>query len=437
MLSTFLNHFNRNERGNITLMAALTSPIVLGAFGVGAEVASWYENRRAQQDASDSAVVAASTNGGANFDVEAKAVAAQYGFQDGVSGVHVTASNTATCPSGGNTCYSINISKPQPLLLSGLVGYGGDATLAGAPAKLISATSIAKQSVVSRSYCLLALASSGAAGIHTNGAPKANLSGCNIMSNTTATCNGHNLGADVGDAHGSNSGCGVTANSNAPTVGDPYVGLQVNIPANPCSSYPQIPGKKGAPLPASNQLSGSLSWSGTKIVCGDAQLTGNVTLTTTGVGAVLVIENGQLDTGGSILRTAAGSSLTIIFSGTAAGAYTHAPTGGGTLDIKAPSSGVWSGVALYQDPNLISGVDIAAAGNSPTWDITGLVYLPHSSVTFSGAVNKSSNGQSCFTMVVDNILINGTGSILANGQCGVAGLNMPASSTPGRGALVS
>ena len=47
------------------------------------------------------------------------------------------------------------------------------------------------------------------------------------------------------------------------------------------------------------------------------------------------------------------------------------------------------------------------------WDLSGLVYLPHSSVTFSGAVNKSSTGQTCFTMVVDNITINGTGSIFA------------------------
>ena len=55
--------------------------------------------------------------------------------------------------------------------------------------------------------------------------------------------------------------------------------------------------------------------------------------------------------------------MTIIFSGTS-GTYTHAPTGGGTLNIQAPTSGNWSGVALYQDPSLTTGVDISAAGNS-------------------------------------------------------------------------
>jgi len=162
-------------------------------------------------------------------------------------------------------------------------------------------------------------------------------------------------------------------------------------------------------------------------VCGDLQLAGDVTLTTVSPGSVLVIENGQLDLNGHTLQTASGSALTIIFSGpTVSGlSPTHSPTGGGTLDIQAPTSGTWSGVALYQDPNLTSGVDITYAGNSPTWNITGLVYLPHSSVTFKGAVNKSSNGASCFALVVDNITIDGTGDILAHGSCAAAGLTLP------------
>ena len=162
----------------------------------------------------------------------------------------------------------------------------------------------------------------------------------------------------------------------------------------------------------------------TTIVCGDLQLTADTTLTTASPGSVLVIENGQLDTHGNTLQTAAGSALTIIFSGSS-GSYTHAPTGGGTLNFNAPTSGTWSGVAIYQDPALTTGVDISAAGNSPNWDISGLVYLPHSSVLFSGAVNKSSNGASCFALVVDNITINGTGEILKTGACAAAGLNLP------------
>ena len=77
-------------------------------------------------------------------------------------------------------------------------------------------------------------------------------------------------------------------------------------------------------------------------------------------------------------------------------------------------------------PNLSSNVDFAAAANSPTWKLTGLVYLPHATVTLSGAVNKSSNGASCLALVVDNIIVSGTGAIFTNNnQCAQAGLMMP------------
>jgi hypothetical protein len=38
---------------------------------------------------------------------------------------------------------------------------------------------------------------------------------------------------------------------------------------------------------------------------------------------------------------------------------------------------------------------------------------------------------------VDNLLISGTGNILAHGQCGQAGLSMPTNPMPTRGKLVS
>jgi hypothetical protein len=123
-----------------------------------------------------------------------------------------------------------------------------------------------------------------------------------------------------------------------------------------------------------------------------------------------VIENGQLDTNGYTFQNTRGGGLTVVFSGTNNGSYQHIPTGGGTLNITAPTSGNWKGVAIYQDPALNNNVDISAAGNASTRNITGLVYLPHSSVTLSGAINKGGIGLRCFDLVVDNLLINGTAS---------------------------
>jgi hypothetical protein len=349
------------------------------------------------------------------------AVAASYGFVDGSNGISVTPLNNQTCPNGQTNCYQVTVAMASaPQFFSQIVGI---------PAPAISSAAMAG-GAQTHTYCLIALASSGTdPAILGNGVPAANLDNCNIMSNTGMTCNGHNTGATNGDAHTTNSGCGNTQNSNAPVVADPYKSLASNIPANTCGgSYPQESGG------LQTKWSGAKTLAATTIVCGDLQLTADTTLTTASPGSVLVIENGQLDTNGFKLATVAGSALTVVFSGTS-GSYTHAPTGGGTLDFNAPTSGTWSGVAIYQDPSLTTGVDISAAGATPTWDISGLVYLPHSSVLFSGAVNNSSNGASCFGLVVDNIRINGTGEILKTGGCAAAGLNLP-SNTVGTVALV-
>ena len=95
---------------------------------------------------------------------------------------------------------------------------------------------------------------------------------------------------------------------------------------------------------------------------------------------------------------------------------------------------------MYQDPSLTAS-NTVAAGNSPTWDVTGLVYMPYASVTLSGAVNKSSNSSyACFILVVDRITINGTGDItqMKNQDCASAyGSNfMPTATVTGRGQLV-
>ena len=473
MTLSIVKHLRRlraDERGTVAvIMGVLIIPLV-GALGIGFEVSNWYMITRSMQNAADAAALAAATNGGTNFDVEAKAVAATYGFVDGANNIRVVPLNNVACPDGkSSTCYSVTISGFTPLLLSQVVGFRGDTTLNGTLEKKLSSAAVANGSTA-QDICMLALASSGAAqGIRTNGSPTGNMNGCNSMSNTGAQCNGHDLGLGISFAVGSNSGCGAKQVA-SPTLKDPYSYLATanpgGIPAlssSPCAgNYPQETTHGNAVTPPStlvpraltlnpNPLTGvpvtSLSLSGgNNFMCGDQVLTANVVITTSAP-SVLIIENGQLDLNGHTL-TSSGSGLTLVFSGDNpsgphAPSYTHAPTDntngpGGVLDIAPPTTGPWAGVAIYQDPALTTGVfDVSAAGNSPTWNITGLVYMPHASVTLKGAVDKSTNGNSCLVMVADNFQISGNGGILKTdiGQCKQAGLTMP-SALAGRNALV-
>ena len=199
---SFANQIRRllaDERGAISvIMGVLMIPLV-GALAIGFEVSNWYMTTRDMQNAADAAAVAAATNAKSNYDIEAKAVAARYGFVDGAKTVTIAASNNAACPDGTNACYSVTIGGSVPLLLSQVLGVQGDAIVNGTREKKLSSVAVAKRGSQPQNLCMLALAGSGAPqGIRTNGAPVANLNGCDIMSNTSAQCNGSDLGAGHG-----------------------------------------------------------------------------------------------------------------------------------------------------------------------------------------------------------------------------------------------
>jgi Flp pilus assembly protein TadG len=429
----------RNEAGAVAVIAALGLTALIGIVGLAVDVGMWYRANRALQNAADAAAIAASQNGTGSYQSEARAVAAQYGFVHDTAGITVTAWNNQTCPDGETDCYKVTVAQASaPLFFSAVLGISAPALSGAAMAS----------GVGTQINCLLALAGlpghSSKDGIRGDGTGHANMAGCRVMSDSNARCTGQGLGASYGDAHGTSSGCGQTNTPNVPQVADPYSSLSSHIPANPCGSYYVEPTHHNDPPlnpiniwgPGGNSTPSTLTDTPTTanhgIVCGDLQLTTDVTLTTASPDSLLVIENGNLDTNGHMLKTAPGSALTIIFSGTA-GSYNHgiidsSNSTSGKLDFMAPTSGTWSGIAIYQDPNLTTGVDISYTGNKPTWDITGVAYLPHSSVQFSGAVSKSSNGANCFLMVADNILINGTANIAEIGECPLAGVTLPTES---------
>jgi Flp pilus assembly protein TadG len=450
-----LRRLRKDERGAVSIMMGFLMVPLVGFVALGFEVSNWYSITRGMQNAADAAAIAAAINNGANYDVEARAVAAQYGFTNGVNNVLVGVSNTAACPITGDlNCYSVTISGYTPLLMSQIVGFQGAGNINGSLQKQLGSFAVAKAASPA-DICLLALASSHTSpAIHTNGAPTANLNGCNSMSYTGADCNGHNLGIGISFTVGStNSGCGAKQLTNQPQLQppDPYrsqITTNIsNFPAtDPCGgNYPQET-HHGNSSSGGTSRSGPISLpAGNTFWCGDQRLTNDVTIDTppTG-GAVLVIINGQLDLNQNTFKTdtpcsppagpaSCSSGLTIVFTSTPPdNGYIHAPTDntngpGGVLDITPPTTGPWAGIAIVQDPNLTTGVDIASAGNSPTWNITGLIYTPHATITLKGAIDKSTNGAKCVVMVADNFQISGTGGILKSdiGNCKGAGLKIP------------
>ena len=109
-----LHRFRNDQSGNIAVMMAFLFPVFLGILGLGFETSNWYRTRHAMKNAADAATIAAATNASSNYDVEAKAVAAQYGYVNGSNNVTVAAANNAACPDGTNKCYGVTETLLMP-----------------------------------------------------------------------------------------------------------------------------------------------------------------------------------------------------------------------------------------------------------------------------------------------------------------------------------
>ena len=418
----WLGGFGRDQRGNIaTLVALLIIPLV-GVLGVATETGNWFLLQRSMQNAADSAAIAAATNNNTtnnSYQLEGKSVATQFGYTNGASSTTVTIVNNdnsvpAKCAS---KCYAATITRTVPVYLTRIVGWGATQS--------ITAKAVATPQNVPTTYCLVNLGTGDA--YHINGGHSVDLNGCNVLSNGDTTCDGSSSsgGANSITYLGSNKKCTPTVQASS-ALADPYSSLSSSVPANSCGSY------------TTNNISGNLTWGSVQHYCGDVVLTANTTLSTPGTGTLLVIENGNLNVpSGMSLTTGPGAGLTVLLTGDNSGS--HILTGGGTLNIAAPlaGSGTWSGVAIYQNPALTSGVDMSNAGNAPTWNISGLIYVPKSNLTFKGVVDKANNGLECFILVDYTFHSGGTGTILENqSQCADYGLTLPSTSTTLRTALI-
>lgn len=432
-LVRFVRAFLRQQMAAVAPMMALLLVPIVGGVAYAVELGSWQYMQRAAQNAADSAALAAAivnSNSGTTSLIEARAAAKKLGFVNGEGAETVTAGSVA-CPVGviaGSTCYEAVVGTSVPINLSGILGLSGNQTIT---ARAVAVAAGGGSGALTNEVCVWTFNN-----LQTNGTPDADLSGCSALSNGNMTCTGNGLDADFAVAAGTVSGTCASESANnisgqTDLPSDPYAGMVNSIPANTCTSYPQAPSKAGDPaLPPGNNISGT--YSGVVKLCGDQKLKGNITLT--GTATQLVIYNGRLDLNRYTVSTASGASATVIFSGTNGGVYQHYPvdngtgSGSGVLNIQAPtnSGAAFKDVAIYQDPRISTGVNFTYAGNKPAWKITGVIYLPKASVTFSGIVDKADGGAYCQILVAYNATINGTGKIIGDvGGCTTAGIDTP------------
>jgi hypothetical protein len=392
----------------------------VGALAIAGETGSWWTFQRAQQNAADSAVIAAAIKGATS---EGSTVATKYGYTNGSNNVTVTWAgvSSGTCPPNvpklvsGTSCYQVTINRKIPLYLTQVVGFREGSTVIGTtPAKTISATAIAGTVSSTTAYCLGAqnqIVLNGGGGMGSNA-----FQGCSAIAGGSLNCSGTNAGGGilygVAPQNGNNGGqntCG-TPSTNG-TYSDPYT-AQVTQGLNDLTTCNSTQTGGGTLNTASFVQGGVNCYSGGTFNLG--------ALNVTGANTVIKVSGGGLNLTGA-LATVGSGTLTIVFTG----AQTNGPiltfATGGSLDMASPTSGDWDNIAIAVDPNLAAGDncvsdavgnascdrDITTSGNTPL-ALAGLIYDPNGTIELNGAITKASSSSNiCITFWAKNIVGSG------------------------------
>lgn len=405
-LYPLLMRLRRDRQGVTAVMTALALTTLFGFAGIGVEVAMWERAQRDMQGAADQAANAAAVayNIGGHATTSAKAVTAQMGYADGVDGVTVTVNNPPT--SGSYTSYSdafeVLIRKPQPMWFANVI--------------MSTAPTIGVRAVASpqgRQYCIIELDPTSAKAINLQGNPAITTPNCNIKANSS--------NADAVDAQGSaritanmvsivggyqTGGTGtITANSivtGATVKSDPYA----SVP-NPTSSALNLLTCNIVANVNNGQTTTLTPSGGSMRICGGINVKNGGTLVLNA--GTYYIDGGTLTNNGTIT----GTGVTLVMTSSTGLSYaTINNAGGSTINLRAPSSGTYSGLVIFQDRNTPHSVTGNALTGGANQQFIGDLYFPTTPVTYTG--NATTSSTTCVRLIAWDITFNGNSGFASN-----------------------
>ena len=388
--------FSRNSRGSVVTMFGIAFIPIMMLVGVAVDYSRANDIRAELQAALDAAVLA--------------------GAKDGSSTWTKTALNTFD---GNVIAKGSSVSTPS-FVLNADGSYSGTAT-AAVPTVLLGIVKIPSINVnvaataagnLGDDSCILTLdhnKSPSDVSLVLNGAPKMNLTGCGLRSNTSLNCNGHDGNTPDAVAAGTSAGCS-NPQSSAPVVPDIYSPLASNISQKCGGARPGATWVPGS-IPKSPDVIVVTQGGNTEYhVCGDLTLsgTGYLTGSAPATDSIIVIENGSLTMAdGAAINTV---RTAIVLTGNNSYASSiNFPNGKGhaaTLSLSPPtsSSDLWQGVSLYQDPALTNNVN-DDWGPGATFNVDGVVYLPNADLVMHGS--GASNNTKCTKIVTNTFTADG------------------------------
>jgi hypothetical protein len=408
-----------DRSGATAVFVGLAMMAVLGFVALGIDVGSWYSLRRQTQNAADSAAFSAATAmtaGAGDAAAQARAVAAAYGFTQGVDGATVTVN---TPPAAGayasdTAAVEVILTRPAPHLFTRLFGVGASA-IAGRAVGHEGAPGTA---------CVLALHSTASASALETGSANVQLNGCSLFSNSSSTAAFELKGAASVSALSVGMVGGYSVSNNAVLSTTQGVKTGQQALADPYANVP-IPSYSGCTYNSASLSSGTYSTSNTSptVFCNGLTLNSGVKVTLNP--GVYVIDRGALQINGGATLTGTGVTL-VLTSSTGSNYATASINGNSTVNLSAPTTGPTAGMVFYQDRNAPSGGSDTFNGGS-TQVLSGAVYFPNQSLVFTGGSSTATSG--CTQLVSGSVVFEGNSTLALN--CAGTGVR-PAGNQPVR-----
>jgi Flp pilus assembly protein TadG len=415
------------------LLAAFAIVGLLAVTALAVDIGRIWTERRQMQTAADAAALAGdhqiyssngTDSGGANWTPTLNAAlndSANNGYTNGSNGVTVAVhSPPSSGPWMGNKdAVEVIVSKAQPTFLLRVLGINSMPVSARAVARYIESTG-----------CVYALDPSAQGALTVSGTATLT-AGCNIFVDSTSTsalsCTGGGsisakdpatggpLAIDVVGGASASGSCvpNPTPTTGTQAAGNPFASLPVPsapavVSASPLNiSVPHLPLNPGT-------YDGGISVSG-----------GNSVVFNPGL---YYLNGGGLNvTGGSNIT---GAGVTFFNTGTASGPTQYKPiviSGGSSSALTAPTSGTYTGILFFQDPNICLVKASFCGPSGPQNTITsattavfsGALDFANTPVKYSGG--SGTVGSGCTEIVADTITV--TGSSTVSMDCALFGNN--------------
>ena len=372
----------KDRRGNVLVIAAAALPMLIGAAGLASDTIQWTVWKRQLQRAADSAAIAGvydrSAAGGATTNSSAT-VSHDLALNLKTWMALASGYPTISFPANSGTMtnqVSVTLAVRQKLSFSSLF-------MTTPP--LITATGTAASVPGAGEYCVVSLENNASkTGITIGGSANIDMD-CGMISNSpssnSALANGNSsqvkatVIAAVGGVQASNRWQVGSYEPYSVAVADPYANVSPPTPTG-CTGFP-----------GTNNLdfSSNPAHAAGQTVCynSDMRIQGNVVL-----GAATYVLNSA-----SLKMTSSGASLTcngctiILTSSTAATNPSTIGTvsiSGGALNLVAPQTGTYAGMAIFQDRRALDSAGNNIINGNSGSIVQGTLYFPSQQFTYNG-----------------------------------------------------